>query len=534
MEGREGLKVARGVAAQRSKFGFLWVGLAIVLSFAGCLERNNPFDPVNFQGFPGTKVGLQARIDSLKRSAIPTAEQLSTWTNLLTQKRSAFEADSIAQQIVLTENNSVLELNTSTELANAAANDFRSLKDWLPLNRLQDAMNPEPFPDFTTLRIKSEAGAKEVQTWIGLHNSNLYVDAYFTQIEIGTLDQEFQAAIVALSALEQQVLLLQSRVVQNGEYVASQNAIVDDWNRTITIVNADLNFRRQAGDRTIVATKEVLDSLVRVVQAGDTLFLDSGVFRGRLALTQNGEPGKPILIQGHPSLTTVFDAGGIEGTLFLTTQSHLIFRNLVFSGSSTSGVKLEAGTQSIEFEHCLFRNNEGVGVDGNDGSANFTDCIMIHNRGGGIRSVNQQINLTNVLVAHNGGSGIDLVTVGGSLSRVTSSDNQANALMVSSVTSGNTLNIINSIFAFSNNGFQTVGIPPTPSQIPVDNCDFYGNRAADLVVGESLATSINNIAADPEFISRDSLAGLNYRPKAASELDRLEESNRIVIGYRPK
>ncbi len=509
----------------------LLMGAFVTLS---CLDRINPFDPVNIRGgiSQETRAGQNPFFDTLSQQG--KALSLDVENYRATLRASQAFTDSIA---LINATRRTVNTGTDAENQKIRVHNETSVPESLQVLTLLDTllMFPQAGPFTDSSEIYRRIGNLHL---LGLARMDSLNRQYaplviFSPTSRDSLNQSFVLLELEFREFFREVTEYVSAVSDSNTVVSVYNAERRTDNVSILAYNESILFRKNTASKGIIANSDSLTKATQAARPGDTLYLQEGLFEVRLLFSQSGTVDSPIVIQGHPSLGTVLSpANTEEEILFLNQNNHIQFRNLIFRNSAKSGIKLVNYSRGVSFRNCRFEGNAGYGLEVDDAELELVDCVITGNALGGLNisgsgDGNDFLRLHNVLIDHNGGNGVRSVSTGGEFLGVTIAHNDSNGLhLVSPI---RPFTVVNSILAFNgqhglkrNSGFAV------PGMLNVRASSLFGNTAENVSVDSLYYPSIENLNSDPLFLDAD---GRDYRLRPASHLVELERLG-ITIGYR--
>ena len=122
-----------------------------------------------------------------------------------------------------------------------------------------------------------------------------------------------------------------------------------------------------------------ISAALNVAEAGDTVLIAPGTYRGMIAPVRSGRLGSPIVVMADPqgSKPIITAAGGENPQPALECrQTHIVFANLILDGNYNDRdvVVIRDHADSTVFRNCEIRNGTRDGVDISD-----TDWLLIEN-----------------------------------------------------------------------------------------------------------------------------------------------------------
>ncbi|MDQ3001853.1 MAG: right-handed parallel beta-helix repeat-containing protein [Fibrobacterota bacterium] len=511
-----------------------------------CIDRSNPFDPLNLgpQAAAEVRVENRAGLDSLTGAAAAFAIHAKEYTGL-------FSADSVANDSILKGNSSVRADNDRTRehnLSVAESNRIQVVVDSMKLKAgfaFLDTLRPYgPYPEFQVRLTGLQLQAAALAVFIASVNGKKVPLVVYNSAFIDSVFTPYRRDSLAYARIHAGIESGNAAVAAANADLKAYNAIREDDNRAVAVYNDSIDFIKKTQNKNIIVRADSLQALTFVAKAGDSLYLGAGSFNVDLRFTNSGTVDSPIVLRGSPGMTTILKGVDKNGTLngsvgILSNRANIRFEGIVFRMGGVSGMKVESGSRNISFRNCRFDSSGQWGVEAIDSDLEMIDCRVLGN-GGGIRTTSTpnsdlRIRLVNNLVAGNRGHGLEAVSPMGEVSNCTFSDNTGEGIRVNSPLRA--LTIANSIVS-SNLGTGIFREATSLNQdgFIVKECDIWGNREADwnlLNMDSTRAENLKkaNLNVKPEFIDPSSF---NYALKPGSVLADYEARTLpVVIGYRP-
>lgn len=529
--------------------------LASVLSgllLLSCIERSNPFDPVNQRGVSPTDIIGKAKpyLDSLAAEADALGKALAAY-------RTRYRDDSAANAAILAANQGARADNDARLAANIAVETYNQAHAAQPdslrfqgLYRLLDSLaHHGPYAEFASRRTRLQLLATLAANRMSEINLAHFPKEIFSRAKQDSVLAPFVRDTAAYGALQAVIDSANGGVTDTNAAVAAYNAARRAANSAVTAFNEDVAFRKLAKDRPVIDKPDSLRKHVVEARPGDTLLVGAGTLAVDLRFA-SGTRDSPIVVKGSPGLRTILRPARLSDTTVLShaaivsSKSWIRFEDLVFRGGANSGIKLEAQSRGIAFHRCRFDSSVFWGLEVVDSDVEMTDCEVVSN-GGGVRisvdaSKDYLVKLDNVLVAQNRGHGLDGVAISGTIARCTFADNGSRGMGSGIVVQSplRNLSITHSIFA-SNTEFGILRQPTSINQngFVIDQNDFWANglfkwslRGLDSARLEALEQE--NLEVDPLF---QDPSAFDYTPRPGSALAEFEKPPLPrVIGYRRK
>lgn len=514
---------------------FRKIGIALLVTvflagFFACIERNNPWDPIN--GCPAALINearqtFGSKIDSIvaittgyEKHIDAISEQFAAvqLTNSVVTAANAATFDSIQHLVAF--NDSVAAFNLGiTDCKGTMKKKSIGFK----LAKERDFSDGGYIKSIDLAYQQNELAIKNI---INTANSLCNMQAVFGPAFVDSLNERM--------ALQRGIWLqLQAAVNSDNDSVAAKNSRADSINTSLLTMNrlmvtyndslAYCSLPRTADPSRIKGAGDLRDPLA--LKSGDTLALDTGVIATDFKFTNIvADPETPIVVIGAPTMKTVVHSP----ESILSGCKYMTFKNIVFSRSAQSGIKLEGTCVGIVFNHCYFLDNGTYGVNANQAEkVTAVDCEF---RGNGqnysssavvatdsscaaIRLVGGSFGANNCLIAASFGSGIYSDETFLTLVKITVAGNTLYGIY----SKGPSVQFViaNSLIAY--NGLNGVfrREEATSQTITSSNVCFYANSAGALGGDSAVISRINYFSADPQFV--DTSSG-NYRIGQGSSL----------------
>jgi hypothetical protein len=539
----------------RSASGSLFSIASITFSLAvaasatllgSCIERSNPFDPIN----SGPQAAVDVRkLDKPSLDSIAVGESVfaAFLTSVLAKftDESASNADRIRDNALWRgENASVQSLNSGVE----AFNRTQAVKDSLRLKTgfvsLSGLKVYGPYTGFADHRAGLHALGDSVTTHFTLVNAGNAPLIVYGAAFIDSVLVPFRRDSIGYARAQARFDSANAAVADSNLAVAAYNAQREAENGLVRDYNDSIRTVKRLQNANVIARSDSLQAGTFVAKAGDSLFLGPGTFNVDLRFTNTGTADSPIVVRGYPGRATIIrpslaGSGSMNSLVLGSGRKYIRFENLVFRGGVEGNVKLEGGASKIVFRNCLFDSSAGAGFESFDSDFEMTDCEIRANRDVGVRlgggsSPGGRLRFTNVLIARNGKAGLHSTSQLLELRKCTLAENGADGIQIISplqeVTIANTLIARNHGF-----GIEREATNINQDLLSVSECDLFGNDAGNWFLPEMETArtaklfSANQVA-DPKFVDAPAF---DYSPEPGSFLDILEkQALPVVIGYR--
>lgn len=535
------------------KAGSIRFALLILAAAAvSCIERSNPFDPINL----GPQVAAEVREEN-RTTLNSLFGAVAAFTTYVKDYAGLFSADSSANDSLLKSNASIRLGNEKTRTDNLAIAEsnrtqavINSLKAKAGYSFLDTLRHYGPYPEFQARRTGLQLQSAALAAFISSVNEKKVPLVVYNSAFIDSVFVPFRRDSLAFARIHAAIKSANAAVSDSNIAVNAYNALRAEDNSAVAAYNDSIDFLKQTQNKDIIVRSDSLQAITFVAKAGDTLYLGAGTFNVDLRFTNSGTLDSPIVLRGSPGMTTILKGAERDGSLsgsvcILSDRANFRFENIVFRKGLASGVKLESGSRNVYFRNCLFDSSGRWGVEAIDSEFDMMDCQVVGNGSGmegngGILATSGpntdlQIRLVNTLVAGNRGIGLDAISPMGEVSNCTIADNTSQGIRIRVPL--RTLTIANSIVS-SNLGTGIARDPTTLNQdgFIVKQCDVWGNDPADWDLADmdsTLAENLKkaNLNVEPEFIDPTSY---NYGLKPRSVLYEYEKRTLpVIIGYRP-
>jgi Right handed beta helix region len=405
------IQMARQRIQKSFKIKARWWAIAILV-LVSCIQRNNPWDPINYNPTTNptklhqdslTAASVQAhadlkslmqQADSLKRLALSADTQFSLKTAL---------ADSVASQ-----NNRIVLNNAGLRVKNAVLDTLKDMS-CTSLKSLMDTLRAIDTLHFSINFIQAGALAQA-----------LYDAGDSIAIQFNTLffpDTVIFAADLAglKSATDKDIVYFQNlRKKQDSTNTVydSIDASFANANKKLLAENAQIlpfntNVQIKYPCNLPLSSADTIIKSISLLKPGDTMFIAPGAFN--VLLTVQGLRGTSfshIVIMGDPQGGTVFTSTQNSIVSIDDTTRYVDFVNIHFSGGLSDGVSVRQFSGPILFQNCAFTNNPGNGLRILDSDIKIMNCRFSENDSNGVFIQNCHAIVKNVLIANNHKNGI--------------------------------------------------------------------------------------------------------------------------------
>ncbi|MBD3243098.1 MAG: hypothetical protein GF331_21080 [Chitinivibrionales bacterium] len=517
----------------------LAAGLLGMLLVHACVERDNPWDPVNYTPRAASldcsdPEQADPVRDSLEQFIAERQDSVRALAATLTAPRDSATAAANTNATVLDTNTAIRHRNELTQSHNdsvEARNDtITDVRDASLLDSLDTLISLRVVDTLSSYKYVRDAAS------IVFLRSDSAIAAVNSRCLQGTIVSD--SARLALLApfdsvvqLHDSIMLFRRTVADaaldtNGATVVPYNATTTVYNAGVRAYNDSLRFLQHVYAYGQIADPAELETSLAGAQAGDTLVLAGGTFVTDIRFNNSGTLDSPIVIIGQPSMTSVLR----QSDVVLSNNSSIRFENVVFHSSLSSGVKLEAGSQNVVFRRCWFESNATHGLELVDADARLIGCRILNNGGLGIRCASglapeNRLNIHNTLIAHNRVGGIEALTVVIYMQNVTLADNGRDGLLL--LDPELDLYIHNSLVTGNSRyGLRYESSLGGRHPLVIVSTVFDLNTSGALAGVADSTVGILSLPVEYVDPSND-----NYDIVPGSEVDRLEQQG-IVVGYR--
>ena len=498
----------------------IWlITILLSLLFITCIERNNPWDPVN--GCPEEvkadyRKGQSIQIDSLRNRVELLNQKLDSCEHYSQSSKQVKIQKDKSNDSLKTKNSEISYSNDSIEQFNK--NNICQLWQFKGTLNLLDTV---PLPVFDSIeKIVSEFKIDSI------HIVSLIATGNELCLPAGIYNHQMTDSILQpLANLPKKSDSLIQYYKNSSILITENNKSIMDYNKNELLNNKNItDYNDSITKLEEFCGKDVIDNSVtafeklKTINAGDTLYLNSGTFvLSHISISGKGDSIRPTVIIGSPFMNTVMDSVDLD----LSNSSNFQFRNLTFKNAvKRSGVKVLDNCYAISFENCTFRDNEYYGIEVADASVEMVDCFVNHNKSGGIKitgngSDTLLFKLEKAVVSHNGQSGILINSCNVIIRNTVCSDNELDGIGL--IDFNKMANFGSSIFSFNGRSgvYRKTGTR-NDGYFFSQGCDFYKNGVKD-IYADSVYLQYNSpyLNEDPVFedASQD-----NYRILSSSKL----------------
>lgn len=526
--------------------GLLLAAISGIL-LASCIDRSNPYDPVNLSGIKREEIIKADRpsLDSLLREGESLAGNLLTYLSRFRDDSTANAARLAANDDIRWSNSARLAENGAIDAFNRDQTDADSLRFQAFYRTLDSLRAYGPYAEFESRKIRLQLLQSRAAGIMAAANFRAAPHVIYTRSQMDSELAPFVRDSAGYARLQAVLDSGNSAIAVSNVAVAAYNLQQETANTAVRDFNEAVAFRKAGKTNPPILKPDSLQVATNTAKPGDTLLIGPGILPVDLRFS-SGTQANPIVIRGAPGQSTILSAApkGAEPTEnvgILAGSQYVRFENLVIRGGAVSGLKLEAGAKGISFHRCIFDSSGKWGLEVVDSDVEMVDCEVRANRGGGMRisgstTADVRIRIINVLVARNGGHGIEVVGQQGEISHSTFSDNQGAGLQV--VSPLRLLTVSNSIFSLN----REYGIFREPTSVNQDGflvkeCDLWGNLLANWSLRNMDSSHVagltsKNLEVEPAFVNPPAF---DYGLIAGSELAEYENLPLpVVIGYRRK
>ncbi len=522
------------------------IALSFALSLFSCIDRSNPFDPINFSSTKKTEIKQAQKpiLDSSFAILAALSSSLKKFQDLFASDSSFNLVTENNNSKIKVSNDSILQYNIQIDSSNAKAISAVALK-FKSYVLLQNSLrNYGPYAGFDSQKIEVKNLNSQIQSLL------IKTNAQYAPIEIYSIkDQDSVLNNINKDTLQYSQFTLRieaaNQMVQIGNgFIVAYNHSQDTVNAIIQNYNELILFRKSTQNKPAIVQSDSLQAKTFLAKAGDTLILGDAIYAVDLRFTNSGTIDSPIVVRGIPGLKTIFKALKLNNVLngspvILSARSNIIFENIVFRAGGISGAKLEAGCRNIFFKHCQFDSSSVWGIEAIDSDLHLLNCLVKAN-GGVITSrtdptKSYRIQIENTLIAQNFGIGLSAVSPNLDLSYSTISDNSGSGLVFNPPIQA--IHISNSIVSGNGgNGLKIEANAILNNTFTCTTSDIWQNKLGDWEFNfpDSIALAKiqkGNISVNPSFSNPKIF---DYSLLASSVLTSYENQPLPVkIGYRP-
>jgi hypothetical protein len=493
-----------------------------------CIERNNPWDPIN--GCPEEvkadyRQDQASQIEALRSSVLLLSSKIADFLDVFAISKESvdsifFRNDSIklTEPGIRSFNDSIDTYNKSVDCVLLDLKDTFAILDTVKLfypDSVYSLMNQFKLDSLNIISIVAD-GNEHCQP-LGIYN-RVQMDSIFEPLSI------FSAKRDSLTNMQDNY----SRTyADSNNSIGNYNQNLLQQNQKILQYNDSIGAVKFICQKNIIVKIDTLRKRIEDLKPGDTLFLgDTSFVDAQLDFTGKGDSTKQIVIMGSSFMNTILDSV----RLFITNCNNIKFENIVVQNAgTTSGVKIQENSKDIVFTNCVIKNNGLYGIESAGSSIRLENCILTNNLEGGVKidkgqnSSDVRFDGIDVIIANNGKHGIYSIRATVILYNATISDNDSNGVYFNSPQTSSIFN--STIFSF--NGISGVFHDRSENVngiVYFTNCDFYNNTVENINIKDQfVAINSNAHYDDPVFVDKNQN---NYRISTSSILHGED------IGYR--
>jgi hypothetical protein len=498
--------------------------LICLISTFSCIDRNNPWDPVN--GCPEeikNKIikSVKTKLDS---SAI-VINQIMASIQIIENNHSLYKKNI---QTIEANNVSIQEQNALLHAKNDSIKKFNNMVDCKNLETIQPFSTIDTMPyDYLNLNsIKSTISSESLKIISTIAESNeqcppagIFSQKQRDSILLPITNSNAKCSILTKNFEED----FNELVIKNQVFTVHSNEIIAK-NISIRQYNDSINKVKLLCNISTIANNDSLQNKFNDfhVKPGDTLYLAPISFR-HIRIQNFGNDLKRTFIIGTTDASnrrTSFDSSDC----YLTEARNICFINISFSNSRSPKENRICGIRIFDqskvfFKNCEFAYNDSFGIESNTSYVTLENCSVHHNHVGVKTVGNNNLYVTfdanNVLFAHNKHAAIDANTVRLKVDGCTFSDNNKYGIQFKS--DFFTSNISRSIFSFNDsNGLYCEPASGNSNNIFLNTCDFYENNYGDINdPSMKIQLDSSSLKLNPGYIDK---SNLNYRLQGTSPL----------------
>lgn len=510
-----------------------------------CINRNNPFDPLNFH--PDIIVLNPDSIKHIRDSTnkfISEKIALYSYSATFDSISENLKNDSTANGIIVKDNNNTHKRNDSLKINNNKIEVFndtvssqamlieKDFLDTLKWMKLSDTMQQ------TTLRqIKNTLLTQKnyIRMYIDSINAAYFIvsksklDSIYSNEDKDSILQIFDSTTAICESFIEDIIIINQMVNDtNNISISPYNSDIRTTNLALRAYNDMIKFKRENFKYTIISTVDSLKNKLLYATAGDTFVLAKGVFtRPSIRFLYSGTLQNPIVIRGQPDMSSVLSIPDI----LLSGNGYIQFYNIVFTGAGISGVKAENISGPISFMNCNFEKNARDGIEIIDSEVHLKNCRILNNGSCGLTisssgNGSSEVDIENSLIAHNQFHGIQVTSTPIYLHNVTISDNGQNGIHLNNPERN--LRITNSLITYNAYGIYYESGFNGNMIFSINNSDLYGNT--DDEIHGTFSWSLDYWTMQVAYVDR---ASDDYSIVIGSLIDQMEkQSLPIKVGYR--
>lgn len=486
---------------------FRSLSIVLFLFLLKCIERNNPWDPLNGCPAPFRKE-LHDQIDPVIDSCIFNIRRygaiIKDYEVILDNIRKYNDSILNLNHKAILSIDSIRLLNDSIEQHNNSSDscdiDFKKYIDTLQYYNLFTDIN-----EIDNYKKSIKVDFLRVASLIASGNERCSPQGIYDSYFIDSVFDFISSNINMWDSLFNELENYNRTVSDTNELlITGYNRSIHEENEIIRSYNRSISRLMLYCSNKLHSDPDTLEALLPELLPGDTIYLDNVTIVAQLRFTNMGDSlAEPIVIVGSPFGNTVFD----QADFFISASTNIEFHNLTFSGSQTAGAKLESGSGRIRFENCVFTNNRDYGLEIIESSVTMINCKIYHNSGTGIRVQSREENdhslsAENILVVHNRAYGINTISAGLNLNKVTISDNGMGGIRLEvpnkpSVISNSLITYNTSFGIRRESSVEGIGFFTT------SGTNFFGNNEAMQADSIYLKHNIPFMNVDPCYVNKD-------------------------------
>ena len=436
-------------------FLFLYSGtLSLLLT---CIERDNPWDPVNYREEGCTDRYIH-QIDSI-------THLIESYDTTLV-KQDSLRFKTLKQTNLTTrDNNASLRKNIEDKLRESNKN-FKedTAADNCETARLRDSIKVQ------LLRLDKNVTTENIgQAIAQLTADSTAIENRFSEAENLCAGQKALTpsyhTLITRQYPEKKAVWqkLISEINTYSNAINDSNRTVDSLNEVVRVYDSFVNhYNDSLNACKIIRTTDpdTIGKQLDSIQPGDTIALGEGIITGiQINIVDKGNNDDMMVIMGVPGGKTVIES---STRLHLETVSSIIFKHLIFN--HTASIQIKNDCSNVTFDYCTFNGNPNHGIEAlHSSNLKIENCRFIDNCTTGKDTsdttgdqwaalrLSECLNviLKNILVARTSGYGVEIDGSTVTINKVTITDNTLDGIFYKNSDTERQCFIGNSIFSFN-------------------------------------------------------------------------------------
>lgn len=472
-----------------------------LLIFSTCIQRNNPWDPVN--GCPGDfrKEIQEKSLPEFKSYASDASLSLNQLHKQISKIDSLNALNDSVHSIfksVQKKLDSVYALNKSIDSLNRI--DCKMLKNKVKADIFPSMTFFSDTVDIKDFRASMSDDSLRTVTGISVDNNQCRPHGIYSKEFQDSVIDFYDSLNTGADSLVEYFKQFNNRVTDtNSRIITEKNRDITFYNAAVDTYNDSIKIVMEYCKTDWLSDPDEIKKQKDSIQPGDTLSIDSGTYTVELKFNDRGNQDKPIIIQGSPFGTTKL----LYPDFLISKCRNIIVRNLTFVNATSRGLTIADNSSDIWLKHCYITGSANNGLELLNSSVSVDSCEFTDNNYG-INCIgpNAKLEIKNVLIARNRGHGIFCNYSELSISRATISDNLNSGIHLKD--QRNSMSIVSSLLTYNGTYGLERALTDDTYEVTFYHSVFFGNGTGDFT-GDStkIIIDISCKNGDPRYTNRE-------------------------------